>query len=54
MTVDVKIKNVVKHLYLTVHYSAILYRKLTKPGIQEEQLLLHLDTRFSWIPLQTC
>ena len=52
MIVDEKIshltnKNVVKCLHLNVRYSAILYKYPTKSGIQEEQLLLHLDTEFS-------
>ena len=33
--------------YLNAHYSAILYRYPTKFGIQEEQLLLYVNSKFS-------
>jgi len=35
-----------KHLRLNARYSAILYRKPTKFGVQEDQLLVFLDTKF--------
>ena len=38
--------NFVKHSPLNTHYSAILYRQATKFSIHDEQLLLHLDTKF--------
>ena len=36
-----------KHLRTCTRYLAILHRKPMKYGIQEDQLMLHLDTKFS-------
>ena len=39
--------NVVKMLYLNVHYSSILYTQPAKYSIQEDLLLLQLGTKCS-------
>ena len=52
MTVDAKISHLANNVFficfhINTRYSAILYRYPTKSVIQEEQLFLNLDTKFS-------
>ena len=41
-----------KHLNINARYLAIKYSKTTTFGIQEEQILFLLDTKFSFLPVQ--